>query len=74
MRGLKQLLLLLMLRKMLLLRRLFLQEEVDLEVDRKDIEELVQDYRTELTTEELVYIQNEQQKNLAEEQSSKNEE
>ena len=37
-----------------------------LEVDGEDVEELVQDHRTELTTEELVYIRNEQQKNLAE--------
>ena len=31
-------------------------------VDSEDVEQLVQDHRTELTTEELIYIQNEQQK------------
>ena len=45
-----------------------------LEVDSEDVEELVQDHSTQLTSQELVYIQNEQQKNLAEEQSSKDEE
>ena len=44
-----------------------------LEVDSKDVEELVQDHSTQLTTKELIYIQNEQ-KNLAKEQSSKDEE
>ena len=44
-----------------------------LEVDSEDVEELVQELRTKLTTEELVYIQNEQQKNLAKKQSSKDE-
>ena len=45
-----------------------------LEVDSENVEELAQDHRTELTTEEFVYIQNKQQKILAEEQSSKYEE
>ena len=45
-----------------------------LEVDRENVEKLVQDHRTELTTEELVYIQKEQQKNLAQKQFFKNEE
>ena len=44
-----------------------------LEVDSEDVEELVQELRTKLTTEELVHIQNEQQKNLAKKQSSKDE-
>ena len=41
-----------------------LGRSMGLEVDSEDVEELVQDHRTELTTEELVYIQNEQQKNF----------
>ena len=45
-----------------------------LEMDSEDVEELVQDHTTELATEGLVYSQNEQQKNFAEEQSSKDEE
>ena len=45
-----------------------------LEVDSEDVEELVQDHKTEFTTKELAYIQNEQQKNLAKEQSSKDDE
>ena len=44
-----------------------------LEVDSEDVEELVQELRTKLTTKELVYIQNEKQKNLAKNQSSKDE-
>ena len=42
-----------------------------LEVDSKDVNELVKDHITQLTTKELVCIRNEQQKNLTEEQSSK---
>ena len=53
---------------------IFLGNSMVSEVVSEDVEELVQDYCTELTTQELVYIQNEQQKNLAEEQSSKDEE
>ena len=30
---------------------------MDLEVDSEDVEELVQDHRTELTTEELVHVE-----------------
>ena len=51
-----------------------LGKSMGLEVDSEDVEELVQDHSTQLTSQELVYIQNEQQKNLAEEQSSKDEE
>ena len=51
-----------------------LGKSMGLDIDNEDVEELVQDHSTEFTTEELVYIQNKQQKNLAEEQSSKDEE
>ena len=46
-----------------------LGKSMGLEVDREDVGDLMQDHSTELTTEELAYIQNEQQ-----EQSAKDEE
>ena len=41
-----------------------------LEIDREDVEELVQDHSTELTTEELVYIQNEQEQSFKDEEKT----
>ncbi|XP_036357762.1 uncharacterized protein LOC118762892 [Octopus sinensis] len=45
-----------------------------LNVDSEDIGVLVEDHRAELTTEELIHLQNEQQKTLAEEMTSGEEE
>ncbi|XP_067135000.1 tigger transposable element-derived protein 1-like [Centruroides vittatus] len=49
-------------------------QSIGLEVDNEDIEELVEDHSTELTTEELEHLQNEQQRILAEDMSSGEEE
>ena len=39
-----------------------LKRSMGLKVDSEDVEELVQDHRKKFTTEELIYIQNEQKK------------
>lgn len=44
-----------------------------LDVDSEDIEKLVEDHCTELTTKELVHLQNEEPKSLPEEMSSEEE-
>ena len=45
-----------------------------LEVEREDIHELVEGHSTDLTTEELVHLQQQQQKDLVEELSSEEDE
>lgn len=51
-----------------------LGKNMGLEVDGNDLEELIEDHSGELTTDELVDLQNEQLKTLKEEQSSDDEE
>jgi hypothetical protein len=47
-----------------------LGKSMGLEVDNADMEELVEDHRNGLTTEELEHLQKEQQKTVKEEMSS----
>ncbi|XP_067143112.1 tigger transposable element-derived protein 1-like [Centruroides vittatus] len=51
-----------------------IEQSIGLEVDNEDIGELVEDHSTVLTTEELEHLQNEQQRILAEDMSSREEE
>jgi len=50
-----------------------LGQSMSLDVDEEDVEELVKEHNTELTTEELQDLHNEQQQEVAEELSSEKE-